>query len=133
MGWIEGYVIPLDKQVTEFTEISEQINLLLKKGAINRYETSEGEFISPIFLRPKPDGSNRLILNLKSLNENIRIDHFKFEDLRTAKDLLRKNSYMATIDLKTHIMQCQLQSLVGSIFDSHLTVTYTNFRVFHSD
>lgn len=84
----------------EVTEISEQINLLLKKGTINNCASVEGEFISPIFLRPKPDGSLRLILNLKYLNENIVTERFKLEDLRTAKDLLRKNSFMATIDLK---------------------------------
>ena len=36
---------------------------------IQRCSHEPGEFISPIFLTPKSDGSYRLILNLKKLNE----------------------------------------------------------------
>ncbi|ODM87335.1 putative enzymatic polyprotein [Orchesella cincta] len=59
-----------------------------------------GEFLSPIFLVPKPDGSQRFIFNLKSLNQYIENSKFKMEDIRTAIKLMRKGCYMATIDLK---------------------------------
>lgn len=80
--------------------MSEQIEELLKKGAVEECESCQGEFISPIFLTPKPDGTSRFILNLKKLNEFIATEHFKLEDIRTARDLLRQNSFMVTIDLK---------------------------------
>jgi hypothetical protein len=40
----------------------------LAEGVIVEYRYEPDEFISPIFLHPKPDGSHRLILNMKSLN-----------------------------------------------------------------
>lgn len=85
---------------------SEQIHFenairdLLSIGAISECEPHEEQFLSSIFLRPKPNGKFRLILNLKNLNKFIETDHFKIEDLRTAIKLLTKNCYMCTLDLK---------------------------------
>ena len=50
---------------------------LLKKGVIKETFHEPGEFISPVFLTPKSDGSVRLILNLKKLNEFMPYIHFK--------------------------------------------------------
>ena len=41
------------------------------------------EYISPIFIRQKPDSSYRLILNLKKLNENMPYIHFKMETFQS--------------------------------------------------
>ena len=41
---------------------------LLVKGVIIPTTHGPGEFISTIFLRPKPDGTHRMILNLKKVN-----------------------------------------------------------------
>ena len=41
------------------------------------------EYISPIFLRQKPDSSYRLILNPKKLNENMPYIHFKMETFQS--------------------------------------------------
>lgn len=49
---------------------------------------------------PKPDGSSRLILNLKKLNKFIATEHFKLEDRKTVINLMSPNCFMATIDLK---------------------------------
>ena len=43
-----------------------EINKLLSKGVITPCRSEKHEFISRIFLRPKKDGTSRLILNLKS-------------------------------------------------------------------
>ena len=48
-----------------------------KKRIIVKSSHEEGEFISNIFLRPKKDGSFRMILNLKDLNTFVRFHHFK--------------------------------------------------------
>lgn len=53
-----------------------------------------------LFLTPKPDGSSRFILNLKKLNKYIATEHFKLEDIRTARDLMEPNCFMASLDLK---------------------------------
>jgi hypothetical protein len=47
--------------------IDSEIQNLLKKGVIVESTHEPSEYISPIFLRPKKDGSHRMILNLKYL------------------------------------------------------------------
>ena len=58
-----------------------EIQKLLTKGVITKCEHERGEYISSIFIRQKPDGSCRLILNLKNLNEDVPYIHFKVEIL----------------------------------------------------
>ena len=41
-----------------------------------------------------------MILILKKLNEFIETEHFKLEDIRTAKNLLQKDCFLASLDLK---------------------------------
>lgn len=77
-----------------------EIYKLTELGAIVPCEPCEGQFISKTFLAPKPDGTKRFILNLKTLNKFIEPLHFKMEDYRTASKLITKNCYMASIDLK---------------------------------
>lgn len=77
-----------------------EISKLLKKRAISVCSPSESQFISPYFLIPKPNGDMRFILNLKQLNKYILAQHFKMEDKKTAIRLMRKDSFMASIDLK---------------------------------
>lgn len=84
----------------EIEEIKISINNLLIMGAICRVKSSEGQYLSNIFLTKKSDGSNRLIINLKSFNKYVRTNHFKIEDHKTVKRILEDNCYMATIDLK---------------------------------
>lgn len=111
--WISGYSILFDSQPQQFSipsepswspsELAEIQGLLLQlqeRGAVKTCEPSRNQFISSIFLVPKPDGSFRFILNLKSLNKFITTEHFKLEDLRTARDLMSPDCYMATLDLK---------------------------------
>ncbi|XP_011883839.1 PREDICTED: uncharacterized protein LOC105570989, partial [Vollenhovia emeryi] len=84
----------------ESTAIREQLDELLKKGAICHANPSKRQFISKIFLTLKPDGSYRLILNLKNLNKFISTEHFKLEDEKIVRRLLTPNCYMAAIDFQ---------------------------------
>ena len=77
-----------------------EINKLLTKGVIRKATHVPGEFISTIFTRPKKDGSHRLILNLKKLNEHIEYHHFKMDSLPNALQLMKPNCWMAVLDLK---------------------------------
>ena len=56
--------------------------------------------ISPIFIRPKKDGSHRVIFNLKRLNEAVSYHHFKIDTLEMAIKLMRPGCCMTSIDLK---------------------------------
>lgn len=49
---------------------------------------------------PKPDGSYRLILNLKKLNLFVENKHFKIEDNKVVARLIGNNFFMCRIDLK---------------------------------
>lgn len=76
------------------------INKLKELGAITETKLEQGQFISKIFLTPKPNGEKRFILNLQSFNTFVHTDHFKMEDYRTACKLIPRDGYLATIDLK---------------------------------
>ena len=61
---------------------------------------SQSQLLSHVFLRQKPDGSSRLILNLKSLNSHMIVEKFKMETFSMASDILRDGDFMAKVDLK---------------------------------
>ena len=80
--------------------IQDEVNKLLEKGFVVECEHEPVEYISPIFLREKTDGNQRLILNLKHLNKYLEYKHFKMQTIQTILTLIQPNCYMATIDLK---------------------------------
>jgi hypothetical protein len=63
--------------------ISSEITRLLEKGVVATSEHEIGELISTVFVRPKADGSHRLILNLNRLNKHVAYNHFKMESLKS--------------------------------------------------
>ena len=77
-----------------------EILSLINKGVIIRSAHEHGEFISPIFLCDKRDGSFRMILNLKTLNQYVEYNHFKMETIWTAVSMMKPGCYMATIEIK---------------------------------
>ena len=62
---------------TQTESVDTEVSNLLRKQAIEACDHEAGEYISPIFTRPKKDGSHRMILNLKFLKKNITHHHFK--------------------------------------------------------
>jgi hypothetical protein len=72
----------------------------LDRGIIMVSDHEEGEFISNVFLREKKDGSFRMILNLKELNQFIPYNHFKMDNINSCVRLMKPSCYMASIDLK---------------------------------
>ena len=69
--------------------VEEEIYKLLEKGVIKVSSPEPGKFISSIFLRPKPDGSHRVTLNLKQFNEFVEYYHFKMDTLETAIRMMK--------------------------------------------
>ena len=84
----------------ESSLMDQKINALLQKGVIEEAYHSHGEFLSNVFLRPKKDGSFRMILNLKNLNSHVEYNKFKMDTLQSILKLITPGCYMATIDLK---------------------------------
>ena len=79
--------------------VSLEIEKLLQKGALEKVDSVEGQFISNIFLVPKKDGSLRPVINLKQLNFFVEYHHFKQENISLALDLIQKDDYLTSIDL----------------------------------
>ena len=75
--------------------IDDETKALLKKGVIVEAQPSQYQVISSIFLKKKKNGSYRMILNLKRLNESIEYKYLKMESLSFAVQLIRKNCYVA--------------------------------------
>ena len=77
-----------------------EINKLVGKRVVEYTEHGKGESISPIFFRSESDGTRRLILSLKILNEFLEYNHFKMEKIHSVADLIQPHCYMTTIDLQ---------------------------------
>lgn len=78
-----------------------EIQSLESRGIIERTISSvPGTYVSNVFLRPKPNGKHRLILDLSKLNDGVVKKHFKMTHLETAINLLSRGCYMGSIDLK---------------------------------
>ena len=80
--------------------VDSEIENLLKMQVIKEVKFDQGQFLSPIFLREKKNGENRLILNLKKLNEFLPYYHFKMDTFESTLNLITKDMYMCSIDLR---------------------------------
>ncbi len=84
---------------SEKESLNTEIEKLLSKGAIEKsYE--EGGHINHIFGKEKPDGTYRIILNLKPVNIFCDLIHFKMENISQVLDLVKQNCFMTSVDLK---------------------------------
>ena len=73
---------------------------LLTKQAVQKISASQRGFYSSMFMVPKKDGGQRPVINLKTLNRYVKLEHFKMEGLHTVKAILQKGDWMTKIDLK---------------------------------
>ncbi len=85
---------------SECSIIDAEVNKLLDKGVVIKVKHEKGQILSNIFLRPKPDGTHRLILNLKKFNETVAYHHFKMDSIHTIIKLVVPNCFMASLDMK---------------------------------
>lgn len=110
MSYINGLSIPFIKNPIqnimptenkwsqkEILILRKLISDLLNKGAISVVKQSKKQFVSKIFFVPKPDGSYRLILNLKKLNLFVEDKHFKIEDNKVVVRLIGNFFFMSFI------------------------------------
>ena len=86
--------------VEETDYVDAEIEKLLLKKVIKKSPEQEGQYVSNIFLRPKKDGSFKMILNLKPLNNLMPYQHFKMDSIQPCIYLLAPGCFMASLDLK---------------------------------
>ena len=67
---------------------------------VNLSLTFSSGFVCFLFVIPKKTGGFRPIVNLKPLNKFIKYEHFKMENLDSARFILRKGDWMVKLDLK---------------------------------
>ena len=84
----------------ESASVDTELLKFLEKGVVQQVQPLEGQVISNIFLRPKKDGGHRLILDLTWVNLHIEYEHFKMHSLQTALNMVRRNCWMGSIDLR---------------------------------
>ena len=80
--------------------INSEIQKLKSKKVIVNTDRKTVGYISGVFTRSKKDGSHRIILNLKRFNKFICHRHFKLESIQDVLNVIKKDAFMASIDLK---------------------------------
>ena len=68
------------------------------------------QFISNIFLVPKPNGKFRPVINLKQLNEFVNYEHFKQETFPFVLELIQKNDFLTAMDLHSAYFSIPIHS-----------------------
>ncbi|CAG9135193.1 unnamed protein product [Plutella xylostella] len=79
-------------------EMTEQINLMIHDKILEPADSS-ASFVSPMFLVPKSDGSQRPILNLKNLNNYIQPMKFRLISHYNVPNFLQPGDWVAKVDL----------------------------------
>lgn len=80
--------------------LDQEIGSLVGRGIVTGVVQPQDGFLFNVFLRPKPGGKHRMILDLSSLNDNINQKHFKMTHLDTAVAMMSRDCFMGSIDLK---------------------------------
>ena len=76
------------------------IKELLENRCIHKV-TTRPHICSPLSVVSNREGKKRLVLNLRYLNNFLRKERFKYEDIRVAISLFKKGDYVFTFDLKS--------------------------------
>ncbi|CAJ0963228.1 unnamed protein product [Ranitomeya imitator] len=95
-------VTPQRKSEIEQLSIQREVLSLLEKKVLQEVPQQEETrgFYSPLLLRTKPDGTFRVIINLKQLNKYLVIEKFKMETIKSCVRSLIPSCFMTVIDLK---------------------------------
>ncbi|CAG2240323.1 unnamed protein product [Mytilus edulis] len=91
---------PLVFSSEENEYVQKEIDKFISKTIIQPVTPIEDQYVSNIFVRPKKDGTYRVILNLKQLNLDIEQIHFKMETFKTAITNITQNCWFGSVDLK---------------------------------
>ena len=88
----------MSEKEKQFTR--EKITQLIISDCIEEVPLSAQGWTSNVFLQPKRDGSYRMILNLKPLNEFIEYKKFKMPTIHSVIHMIKHNDFLLSVDLK---------------------------------
>lgn len=94
----------------EWLIVDNEVKELLKIKAIVPCESEPGEFISTIFIVPKPNGKFCPVINLRYLNEFVHYEHFKQETFSVVLDLLQEKDFLTSVDLQNAYFSIPIHS-----------------------
>ena len=145
MDWIlTGYKLPLLCAPTPFVQGNHRsslehagfVTVAVQELMANRCvkKVSEKPFVcSPLSVEVNSEGKQRLVLNLKHLNQFLRKDKFKYEDLRVALLMFQKGDFLFKFDLKSGYHQVDIyephQRYLGFAWEVEGIVTFFVFTV----
>ena len=95
-----------------------EIQSYLGRNVTKQIIRESTEFVSPIFIVKKFDGGTRIILNLKELNEFVKCEHFKMDNIKTIINMVARNRFTATIHLKDAYYSVAISRLFQKFFKS---------------
>ena len=78
--------------------VSEEITKLLSSGVLVEVGESDLTVCSPLSVVKNVSGKCRLILDLRYVNQHLRVTKFKYEDIRTACDLFQQGDWFFKFD-----------------------------------
>ena len=79
--------------------LDQQIQNFLSRDILVESHHESTEFISPVFLREKKNGTFRIILNLKDMNRFTAYHHFKMDNIKSCIHLMKPMCFMAFINI----------------------------------
>ena len=99
-------------------KVSDSIKELLEAGIIRH---SDSPFNSPIVVVPKKNGSIRLCVDYRKLNENTVRSSFYFPDIGEIFDKLGGNKFFSTLDMQKGYYQVKMsdKSIEKTAFSCH--------------
>ena len=95
----------------QWTIVDREVKELVRIGVVVPCDSEPGEFISTIFIVPKPNGKFRPVINERYLNVFIHYEHFKQETFSVVLDLLQENNFLTSIDLQNAYFSIPIHEL----------------------
>ena len=93
-GLATNYEKGSEKQIALDLLISE----LLRKKVIEPVPPKQACFFSRVFLRPKPNGTWRLILDVSELNKYVKCQTFKMDTAQVVRDAISQSCWATSVD-----------------------------------
>ena len=89
---------PIRMNAGEASAVDLEINNILGKGVIRLAIPKGGQMLSNIFVRSETTWGFRPIMYLMELNQFLPYQHFKMEDLKGIKSILKQRDFLCKLD-----------------------------------